>query len=107
MIRFQALFRGRCSDIATYRTMASISGNKFLRQQAYINGEWVEAVDGAKKMDVLNPANGERIAEVPVMKRDDVVRACEVANTAWTEWKRTTAKVCPMIDCSRSSTCVV
>jgi succinate-semialdehyde dehydrogenase/glutarate-semialdehyde dehydrogenase len=72
--------------------MASISGNKFLRQQAFVNGEWVGAADG-RVMDVLNPATGEKIAQVPVMQRSDVARACEVANAAWDDWKRTTAKV--------------
>lgn len=81
-----------CRNNALLRGMSSISGSKFLKQQAFIEGQWVGAADG-KVMDVRNPANGEKIAQVPVMKREDVARACQVAHAAWGEWKNTTAKV--------------
>lgn len=42
--------------------MSNVSSS-LLRQQAYINGQWVSAEDGAV-FEVTNPANGEVIAKV-------------------------------------------
>ena len=51
----------------------------------YVGGEWVGAVDGAT-MEVLNPATGETIAEVPRGSEADVDRAVEAAKRALPEW---------------------
>ena len=56
-----------------------------------VGGEWVEAVDGGT-MEVLNPATGETIAEVPRGTEADVERAVEAAKTAWLEWRDKTPK---------------
>ena len=106
MLRLRVPLSATIAAKTACRAMASISGNKFLRQQAFVNGEWVQAADG-RVMDVLNPATGEKIAQVPVMQRSDVARACEVSHAAWDEWKRTTAKVrglrknCAIVACKR------
>jgi 1-pyrroline dehydrogenase len=55
----------------------------------FVGGEWVEAVDGGT-MDVLNPATGETIAEVPRGTEADVDRAVEAAARALPEWLETT-----------------
>src|SRR5437763_925325 len=55
----------------------------------FVGGEWVDAVDGAT-MDVINPATGEKIAEVPRGTDADVQRAVEAANKALPEWLETT-----------------
>jgi 1-pyrroline dehydrogenase len=55
----------------------------------FVGGEWVEAVEGGT-MEVLNPATGEVIAEVPSGTRADVDRAVEAAKTALPEWLETT-----------------
>jgi len=55
----------------------------------YVGGEWVGAVD-AGTMDVLNPATGEPIAEVPRGTQADVDRAVEAAKKALPEWLETT-----------------
>lgn len=44
----------------------------------YIDGQWSQA-DSGKTMPVVNPATGETIAIVPVMGRDETVRAVEAA----------------------------
>jgi aminobutyraldehyde dehydrogenase len=54
-----------------------------------IGGEWVDSVDGGT-MDVLNPATGETIAEVPRATAADVDRAVQAAKTALAEWLETT-----------------
>src|SRR6478672_10802397 len=55
----------------------------------FVNGKWVDAVDGGT-MEVLNPATGETIAEVPRGSHADVDRAVEAAKEALPEWLETT-----------------
>ena len=54
-----------------------------------VGGEWVDAVEG-ETMEVLNPATGETIAEVPRSSAKDVDRAVEAAKRALPEWLETT-----------------
>ncbi len=51
----------------------------------FVGGKWVEAVEGGT-MEVLNPATGEAIAEVPACTAADVDRAVEAARAALPEW---------------------
>jgi aminobutyraldehyde dehydrogenase len=55
----------------------------------FVGGEWVDAVDGGT-MEVLNPATGEVIAEVPRGTQADVDRAVEATKKALPEWLETT-----------------
>jgi 1-pyrroline dehydrogenase len=55
----------------------------------FVGGEWVDAVEGGT-MEVLNPATGEVIAEVPSGTQADVDRAVEAAKQALPEWLETT-----------------
>jgi aminobutyraldehyde dehydrogenase len=55
----------------------------------FVGGEWVDAVEGGT-MEVLNPATGEVIAEVPRGTQGDVDRAVEAAKKALPEWLETT-----------------
>jgi 1-pyrroline dehydrogenase len=54
-----------------------------------IGGEFVDAADGGTA-EIINPATGETIAEVPQGTEADVDRAVEAAKKAWPEWKETT-----------------
>jgi 1-pyrroline dehydrogenase len=56
-----------------------------------VGGEWVEAVEGGVQ-EVLNPATGETIAEVPRGTKADVDRAVDAAKRAFPEWRETTPK---------------
>ncbi len=67
-----------------------------LRGQAYINGEWVDAVDG-RVFGVHNPANGELIIEVADLSADAVTHAIDVAVPAQKSWAATPAKTRAMI----------
>src|SRR6266511_2519529 len=51
----------------------------------FVGGEWVEAVEEGT-MEVLNPATGETIAEVPVCTGADVDLDVEAAKQALPEW---------------------
>jgi 1-pyrroline dehydrogenase len=55
----------------------------------FVGGKWVDAVDGGT-MEVLNPATGETIAEVPRGTEADVDRAVDAAKQALPEWLETT-----------------
>src|SRR5438876_11835500 len=54
-----------------------------------VGGEWVDSLDGGT-MEVLNPATGETIAEVPRANAEDVDRAVQAAKKALPEWLETT-----------------
>jgi 1-pyrroline dehydrogenase len=55
----------------------------------WVGGEWVDAVEGGT-MEVLNPATGETVAEVPRGTQADVDRAVEAAKKALPDWLETT-----------------
>src|SRR5215217_6792591 len=65
--------------------MATISKTKL---QNFINGEFVDAVDGATE-EVTNPANGEVIADMPLSNEEDVNRAVAAAKVAFPGWSTT------------------
>ncbi len=64
---------------------------KFLKEQAYVNGQWVSAGSGAT-FDVINPANGEVIASVADLSVEEVRQAIVDANAAFKGWAALTAK---------------
>ncbi len=61
------------------------------QHKQFIGGEWVESASG-ETMEVLNPATGEPIAEVPRSTAEDVDRAVDAAKKAWSEWQWKTPK---------------
>src|SRR5689334_1069623 len=54
-----------------------------------VGGEWVDSASG-ETMEVLNPATGEAIAEVPRGTKEDADSAVEAAKKALPEWLETT-----------------
>ena len=62
-----------------------------MQQKQFIGGAFVESSSG-ETMEVLNPATGEAIAEVPRSGAEDVERAVEVAKHAWADWRGKTPK---------------
>jgi 1-pyrroline dehydrogenase len=59
------------------------------RLQNLVGGEFVDAVDGGTA-EIVNPATGETIAEVPQGTQADVDRAVEAAKQAWPDWREST-----------------
>jgi betaine-aldehyde dehydrogenase/aminobutyraldehyde dehydrogenase len=57
----------------------------------FVGGEWVDALSG-ETMEVLNPATGEAIAEVPRGNEHDVERAVDAAGKALPGWLDKTPK---------------
>ncbi len=62
-----------------------------LRTQSYINGEWVNADNGAT-VDVFNPATGETVTTIANVAADETRRAIEAAEVALPAWKAKSAK---------------
>ena len=61
------------------------------QQKMFVDGEFVDALSG-ETMEVVNPATGEVIAEVPRAGEEDVDRAVAAAETAWESWREKTPK---------------
>ena len=59
--------------------------------KSFIGGEWVDSASG-QTMEVLNPATGEVIAEVPSCTSEDVNRAVAAAKKALPDWLEKTPK---------------
>ncbi|MEE9099614.1 NADP-dependent succinate-semialdehyde dehydrogenase [Pseudomonas sp. QE6] len=64
---------------------------KLFRQQAYIDGSWVDA-DNGQTIKVNNPATNEIIGTVPKMGAAETRRAIEAADKALPAWRALTAK---------------
>lgn len=71
--------------------MFSLKNSNLFRQQAFVNGQWVDA-DSGEKTPVYNPANGELIGTVPRLSGEETQLAIEAAETAWQSWRKRTAK---------------
>jgi succinate-semialdehyde dehydrogenase/glutarate-semialdehyde dehydrogenase len=59
------------------------------REQAYLAGEWV---DGEAWIEVLDPATGNQVGRVPMLKREQARQAVETAEAARQGWARRSAK---------------
>ncbi|CAG8470983.1 6461_t:CDS:2 [Paraglomus occultum] len=64
---------------------------KLLRQMAYVDGKWISAESGAK-FSVIDPATEQEIGKVPEMNAEDVKTAADLANEAFKDWSKQTAK---------------
>ncbi|WP_409265199.1 NAD-dependent succinate-semialdehyde dehydrogenase [Pseudomonas sp. KCJK8521] len=57
-----------------------------LAELAYIDGQWM-AADNAATLDILDPATGECLAQVPAMQGAQTRLAIEAADRAWPAWR--------------------
>jgi succinate-semialdehyde dehydrogenase/glutarate-semialdehyde dehydrogenase len=62
-----------------------------LRHQAYIDGQWCDAPDGAVS-EIFNPANGELLGMVPNLGAEQARHAIAAAQVAQPAWRALTAK---------------
>ena len=67
-----------------------LTDESLFRQQCYVNGAWVDARESAV-MQVTNPANGERLGQVPSMGATETRGAIDAAAQAWPAWRGLTA----------------
>jgi len=68
-----------------------LTDSALLKNQAYVNGNWIDADDGAT-YDILNPADGSVVTSVAKVGADETRRAIEAADEAMQEWKLRSAK---------------
>jgi succinate-semialdehyde dehydrogenase/glutarate-semialdehyde dehydrogenase len=68
-----------------------LANSSLLRQQCYIDGQWLDADSGAT-IAVTNPATGAVLGSVPKMGAAETRRAIEAADAAWPAWRARTAK---------------
>ena len=68
-----------------------LSDSALFRDQAYIDGAWVDADSGAT-YEVTNPATGAVIGTAPRMGAAEARRAIEAANAAYPAWRGLLAK---------------
>src|SRR6202048_4287095 len=61
------------------------------RRQMFIGGKWVDG-SGSESQQVINPATGDVIAEVPKGTQEDVERAVAAARKAYADWFETVPK---------------
>ena len=62
-----------------------------LKNQAYINGQWVDADDG-QTFPITNPVNGEVITEVAKVGQAETAAAIRAADAAMVGWRALPAK---------------
>ncbi len=67
------------------------TSSALFRQQAYINGQWVDA-DNKAVFEVINPANGDIIAKISNLGATETERAIKAAEKALPAWRAMTAK---------------
>ena len=72
------------------RQMATLREQSLLREDLYIDGQWVQAADGAR-LDVRDPASGLPVASVASATVEDVKRAVCSAERARRDWAARTA----------------
>ena len=66
--------------------MLSLDKPDILRQQAWVDGRWIDADSGAT-MAVHNPATGELLGRVPAVGVAETRRAIAAAHDAWAAWR--------------------
>lgn len=71
--------------------MKSLKDMSLLKTDAFINGAWVQATNGAR-FPVYNPATGEEVASVADMAVEQVNLAIEAAHRAQKPWAKTPVK---------------
>src|SRR5258708_12342746 len=68
-----------------------LSDEKLFRQQCYINGEWVDALNRGT-IPVTNPATGETLGTAPRMGAEETRQPIEAADRALPGWRAKTPK---------------
>ena len=69
--------------------LALLKDPTLLKTDALINGQWVA---GSSRFDVLDPATGNKLADVANLGPADAEKAIAAANAAWPAWRTKTAK---------------
>ena len=74
---------------ATTSPLSLLKDPSLFKTDALINGQWVA---GNSRFDVLDPATGQKLADVANMEPKDAEAAIAAANAAWPAWTAKTGK---------------
>ncbi|MEO1574544.1 MAG: NAD-dependent succinate-semialdehyde dehydrogenase [Pseudomonadota bacterium] len=69
-----------------------LNDSDLLRTRGFVGGQWLAADDG-RAFDVLNPANGETVAQVADFGARDTERAIDAAEAALPQWRARSPQV--------------
>lgn len=72
-------------------TTIALNDPSLLKSQCFINGQWVDATEGAIQ-EVRNPATGRLICTVPDADSEQAQQAIDAAEQAFDGWKNRTAE---------------
>lgn len=72
-------------------SILNLKNTSLLKTKSYINGQWLDA-DSGQTFNVVDPANGDVIACIADLGKDETRRAIEAAEKAMQSWKNRTAK---------------
>lgn len=71
----------------------NIVNKHLIRNSGYLNGKFTSGTAKAGSVfDVVNPANGKTLIQLPRMGVQDVVDGAKFADDAWKKWRNTTGK---------------
>jgi malonate-semialdehyde dehydrogenase (acetylating) / methylmalonate-semialdehyde dehydrogenase len=82
--------RKKTSGITFENGLSNISRIMMRRLRNYINGQWVDS-HGQDFLEVINPATGDKLVQVPSGCAADVDFVAEKAYQAWPVWRNTPA----------------
>ncbi|QHE85574.1 NAD-dependent succinate-semialdehyde dehydrogenase [Hydrogenophaga sp. BPS33] len=69
--------------------LAQLKDPTLLKTDGLVNGQWLP---GSSRFDVLDPATGQKLADVANLGPQDAQAAIAAANAAWPAWRGKTAK---------------
>ena len=78
-------------DIDLAQPLLTLRDPELFRQQACIDGKWLDA-DSGQTVPVTNPADNAQIGTMPKMGAAETNRAIASATEAWPAWRALTAK---------------
>ncbi|KAI1460423.1 aldehyde dehydrogenase [Annulohypoxylon moriforme] len=71
---------------------AKLKHSELFRNQAYVNGKWIEAKSG-KRFDIIDPGTDEKFASCPDMAAEDVDDAVKAAHEAFLTYRTFTPRI--------------
>lgn len=72
-------------------SLSRLNSKRLFRQQCYVGGQWMDAVDGST-VTVDNPATGEALGTIPSLSAAEISEAIDRADSGFQTWRKMTAQ---------------